>query len=281
MPKKALLCGILGESNSCNAKEGNPFGPFWDTFNIDFVNSEFYGPLHYDTYHHDMVKQWNERYPPVKWPVLAFTGAPASFPVQLENKVLQKYLKWSEEIANIAKSFIQKVLSKGPYFGIHLRNGVDWSRACSHIPQSPNLFAAPQCLGYKNEKGPATMDMCLPTKETIIRQLKRTIKNYNSKRDADKQLKSIFIASDNNHMLDELRDALKRMKVDVFKYDKTNPHVDLAILGRANHFIGNCISSFSAFVKRERDSKGLPSTFWAFPSEKSSMATTYTVHDEL
>lgn len=226
-----------------------------------------------------MAKQWYERYPPKKWPVLAFTGAPASFPVQMENRGLHKYLRWSNEINDLADMFIRNVLPKGPFFGIHLRNGVDWSRACSHIPQSPNLFAAPQCLGYKNEKGGATMDMCLPTKETVIRQLKRTIKNYNSKRDKDGHLRALYVASDSNHMLDELRDALKRMKVDVFKYDKNNPHVDLAILGRANHFIGNCISSYSAFVKRERDANNFPSTFWSFPTEKSSMTTN--AHDEL
>lgn len=62
------------ETKTCNAKEGNPFGPFWDTFGIDFVKSEFYGPLHYDVHHGNMTKQWQERYPADKFPVLAFTG---------------------------------------------------------------------------------------------------------------------------------------------------------------------------------------------------------------
>lgn len=57
-----------GENESCNAKQGNPFGPFWDTFNIDFIASEFYGPLHYDVYHTNIAEKWKEKYPPKKWP---------------------------------------------------------------------------------------------------------------------------------------------------------------------------------------------------------------------
>ncbi|KAL3280603.1 hypothetical protein HHI36_003834 [Cryptolaemus montrouzieri] len=264
-------------NKSCNAKEGNPFGPFWDTYSIDFVDSEFYGPLHYDVYHHNMAKEWNLKYPPEKWQVLAFTGAPASFPVQQENRHLHKYLEWSDEISSKADSFIENTLPKGAFIGIHLRNGIDWVRACEHIKDSPNLFAAPQCLGYRNEKGKATQDMCLPTKETIVRQLKRAIKNINSSGSKDKIIKSVFVASDSNHMINDLNDALKRMKVEVFKYPQNNPHVDLAILGRANHFIGNCISSYTAFVKRERDVHGFSSSFWAFPKDKARSST----HDEL
>lgn len=111
---------------SCNPKEGNPFGPFWDTYNIDFVDSEFYGPLHYDVHHTDVADQWKKKYPVVSWPVLAFTGAPATFPVQLENKNLQKCLQWSDSISNKAKTFIKEKLPPGAFIGIHLRNGIDW-----------------------------------------------------------------------------------------------------------------------------------------------------------
>lgn len=60
------------------------------------------------------------------FPVIAFTGAPGSFPVQDENRVLQKYLVWTEKIANQAKTFIKNKLPAGAYIGIHLRNGIDW-----------------------------------------------------------------------------------------------------------------------------------------------------------
>lgn len=72
--KRVAFCYTNRGDNGCNPKEGNPFGPFWDTFEVDFTGSEFYGPLHYDIYHHHMAEKWSEQYPADKWPVIAFTG---------------------------------------------------------------------------------------------------------------------------------------------------------------------------------------------------------------
>lgn len=58
--------------------------------------------------------------------VLAFTGAPASFPVQQENRDLHKFLVWDNKIISRAINFIRHVLPIGSFVGIHLRNGVDW-----------------------------------------------------------------------------------------------------------------------------------------------------------
>ncbi|CAF4760694.1 unnamed protein product [Pieris macdunnoughi] len=254
--------------NSCNAKSGNPFGPFWDTFNIEFSDSEFYGPLNYDAYNEIIIQQWIIKYRPQEWPVLAFTGAPASFPVQAENVHLQKYLKWNVQILDKAKLFIKENMNGGGFLGLHLRNGQDWVRACEHVKDSPTLFAAPQCVGYKNEKGPLTSSMCLPTKGEMLKQVKRALKKF-------PDIKYVFVASDSNHMIEELKKSLKDFHVTLTKLNNSNPHLDLAILGKANYFIGNCVSSFSAFVKRDRDVSGLPSEFWSFPSRKKYK------HDEL
>lgn len=67
------------------------------------------------------------------------------------------------------------------------------------------------------------------------------------------------------------------MQIPVFRQEPpASPHLDLAILGRANYFIGNCISSFTAIVAREREVKGFPTFFWGFPNEK-----TFISHSEL
>ncbi|CAH2104709.1 unnamed protein product [Euphydryas editha] len=259
----------IGEiDNSCNAKSGNPFGPFWDTFNIDFVKSEFYGPLNYDAHNANMMELWRNNYPSSQWPVLAFTGAPASFPVQSENVHLQRYVTWNSDILNKSKLFIKNNFKGGGFLGIHLRNGQDWVKACQHVADSPKLFAAAQCVGYKNERGKLTSSMCLPQKSEIIKQVKRALKKH-------KDIKYIFVASDSNHMTEDFGIALQYLDVSVQRLKPSNPHLDLAILGQANYFIGNCVSSFTAFVKRERDVKGLPSEFWSFPERKKNK------HEEL
>ena len=63
------------------------------------------------------------------------------------------------------------------------------------------------------------------------------------------------------------------LQVKFSKSKKDNPHFDLALMARGDIFIGNCFSTFSAFVKRERDVKKLPSEFWGFKQ--------HVEHDEL
>lgn len=117
--------------------------------------------------------------------------------------------------------------------------------------------------------------MCFPSLSTIVKQLKRAIKKINAT--------AVFVASDRNHLISDLSLALKNLQVVVRKHQDESPHIDLAILEMSNLFIGNCVSSFSAFVKRSRDVDGFASEFWGYPPNMRSMKhqSPQNEHDEL
>jgi len=69
---------------------------------------------------------YTNRYPATQWPVLAFTGAPAPFPVQQQNTGLQKYLEWSDAMAAKRDDFIRDTIGNEKFLGIHLRLGSDF-----------------------------------------------------------------------------------------------------------------------------------------------------------
>ena len=75
----------------------------------------------------------NSRYPADKHPVLAFTGAPANFPVQQGHVALHKYLQWSKDYEAKRDQFIHDNIEEGRYIGIHLRLGSDFVRLYFNI----------------------------------------------------------------------------------------------------------------------------------------------------
>ncbi|KAH9505373.1 GDP-fucose protein O-fucosyltransferase 1 [Bulinus truncatus] len=245
--------------DECNAKDGSPFGPFWNWFSIDFDESVIFGPLFYDTESPRTISQWNEKYPSKDYPVLAFVGPPAGFPVSAYNAKLHKYMKWSQQYSQLADEFILENIPDRPFIGIHLRNGPDFEKACEHVTSTPNMFAAKQCIGERGEYGPTTYQMCLPSVKTVTGQVKNEVERLGAK--------AVFIATDYNDFVPELTKILPEVKF-VRQPFPADPLLDLAVLGRSDHFIGNCVSTFTAFVKRERDVNKLTTSFWAFQKKK-------------
>ena len=250
--------------DSCNAKHGSPFGPFWDSFGVSFVKSEMYAPLTFST-NHNNINRWKEKFPANKYPVLSMTGAPSSFPVSAEHVSIQRHVSWSRDLLQLATSWVNKNIGQGERFlGIHLRNGGDWTRACVHVesPGVKNLFASPQCLGYGAEHGSLTMELCSPNSHTIIQQLTETI--------SGQKYKHVFVASDHDHMIGQLNKMFHQDGVSFHKLEEDNFLLDLVILSISDHFIGNCVSSYTAVVKRIRDNDNKDSSFWAFKKKVRS-----------
>ncbi|MCP9264942.1 GDP-fucose protein O-fucosyltransferase 1 [Dirofilaria immitis] len=243
LPRKSIY--NTKKSFGCHAKEGNPFGPFWDYSNINFIGDVYYASDFPDAHFISSAsvrKRWNEKFPVDRYPVLSFISAPAAFPAQTDHHHLQRYLHWSEAIISEANKYVAKSLGR-PFIGIHLRNDIDWENVCRiiHNNGTENLFGSAICTG---ENSKLTAEMCLPSLETIIRDV--------TKKALALKVRSVFVSSDRNHYIDELGQELAPLQIIVKRRYPENLHINLAILSIADHFIGNCVSTLSAFVYRQR-----------------------------
>ena len=45
-----------------------------------------------------------------------------------KNRQAHAFLKWSDKMTKEVDEYVQNTLPKGPFVGIHLRNGIDWVR---------------------------------------------------------------------------------------------------------------------------------------------------------
>ena len=248
--KRVAFCwlpeSMKAEDKKCRMKEGSPFGPFWDSLGVDFVRDEAY----HISYLED--DKWKRKYPGDKYPVLAFRGAPASFPVQPQHRSLQRHLVFTEEVTGPGDHYIKENFGKEKFVGLHLRNGIDWQKACNHVSGQERYMASPQCVMDPGKT--LTKDMCLPSIEVVLSLTKKIVQQTGAS--------FVFVATDKNPLTKELEDYMTEQNIKVYHMDPWLAWVDLYVLSKADHFIGNCVSSFSAFAKRARDVEGKPSSFW-------------------
>jgi len=255
---RTAFCYSFRDGKSCAMKDGNPFGPFWDHFHVDFNSHVEHNNLFWNSWYEEAAIEWNKRFPRQKYPVMAFHGAPGTFPSLQRNQYLQKYVHFSDHISQKAEDFINNVI-KGRYVAIHLRNGFDMTRVCRDITQDKfeSLFSSAQCTGYDRKRA-LTEEMCHPSEEEIVRKVRKHLKRIDAS--------ILFIATDNDPMIELFQHELgEKVRIHTWKeqHDVDDTIIDLALLSRADFFIGNCVSSFTAFVRRQRESRNRPFDFFS------------------
>uniref|UniRef100_A0A1I8FUU8 GDP-fucose protein O-fucosyltransferase 1 n=1 Tax=Macrostomum lignano TaxID=282301 RepID=A0A1I8FUU8_9PLAT len=237
-------------------KVGNPFGPFWDAFGVNFDRDEFYGNTAGSSLGDS--ESWQRNYPSNRWPVLAFMGAPASFPAQPKHLGLHRHVAFNEEFLESLNLLMEANDLQRPILGVHLRNNVDFSRACGtllpQLPAGAGLFSSYQCFGPSSHLGQLSMKTCVPDDATILEDVNRLAKSLN--------IRTVFVATD----FDAKLSLMKKAAPEAVKFVSTQTlgtdvFQDVGLLTLADAVLLNCASSLSAFVRRSRDAAGRPSNY--------------------
>lgn len=247
-----------GARTSCDALGGEPFLTFWRSYNVSEDVSIFYSPL---STHPKDAKTWNESYPVSKYPVLAFVGAPSPFPTHKESIHIQRYLRFSEHVKKLALDYKHnKNFSSQPYLSIHLRRGIDWRKACELLKTNdhlPRLFSSNQCTGYPDHSDlqPLHYDTCFPATDTIIKNIRDTLKYYRNKTGQQINIVHVGTDMDDSELWSILKSEFSDLKFIINPSRDTIQDVliDIYLMANADVFIGNCVSSFSAFSARIRN----------------------------
>ena len=192
--------------------------------------------------------------PPEQHPVIALADSPGSYPVAAENRDLQRYLRWSDEVRTQGEAFLAKSIAR-PLLAVHIRNGTDWQQACRIAAGRRQFMASPQC-GLSDTAGAPmrtiTQAICLPGPDEVVRSIRLAQERFGP-------FRSVFIGTDADDYRPQIEAALGD---DIRVVRGGAPQLDLYVFGQADLFIGNCISSFTAFAVRERRVNGRRSMFF-------------------
>ena len=123
------------------------------------------------------------------------------------------------------------------------------------------LFSSKQCTSFYDSHDLLDYELCFPSFDTIIMQIKDII---NLKQQPHK-IRTVYIATDNDNatLWNQIHSNLPNITLIaptitissegvITNHEPPTPLIDAYLMTYSNHFIGNCVSSFSAFVSRLR-----------------------------
>eukprot|EP00042_Codosiga_hollandica_P039512 m.332225 g.332225 ORF g.332225 m.332225 type:complete len:370 (-) comp55631_c0_seq16:222-1331(-) len=245
-----MYCTHMSDTSRCYRNGTVPHDSFWTQQEIRFQSHKAI-----DLVFTDPPQRWIQEFTE---PVLVLSGAPAVFPVLASHRHVQGHLRWNDHVTSKAARFIEQRFSHG-FIAAHIRRGSDWKQACALVPRKEAFMASSQCNA---PNGAVTLEMCMPSMEAMVVQLESMITQTG--------LRSLYIGSDDVPSVISLRNALNAGKaagehVAVVQWNDADPFTDLRIFTLADHFIGNCVSSFTSVAVRYRRLEGKPVAFWGLP----------------
>jgi peptide-O-fucosyltransferase len=246
---------------SCDMRRGQPSTGFWDHYGIQFDESVFYDGSF-------------ASYPSERYPVIMLGGAPGNFPVEARDRELQKYVVFRDDILEEAAAVLRDV-SK-PVLSVHMRNSMDWKKACKHAVNRASWMESPQCLDGTNQL--VTEEMCFPSFNDTLKRIRDVVQQTGAR--------SVYVGADANPWVDELRRELAQgVEIVSNPFSGDSAYIrDQAVFSTTDSFLGNCISSFTGFAVRYRSINGLDSFFFGVDTvhagEKVDTAGTLQVPDE-
>lgn len=273
------------DAETCDALKGQPYEKFWSTFNISEDGAIFYKPLS-TSYHH--IEGWKSKFPPTSHRILAFVGAPSSFPAYKDAIRLQRHIRISDDIKLRALDFKRtKGFDGKPFLSMHIRHGSDWKKACQLLKSSGGLnqfFSSAQCTGYDSiSQTRLEYETCLPSYETISQKLNQSLDVFKAQEKCE--INHVHIATDHDDptMWKYLKEDFQDIEFIFSPRDHSmmSTMLDIYLMTTADVLIGNCISSFSAFPARIRSHQpGLDGMTFYFGFNLRQTGTSF-VNEEL
>lgn len=233
---------------NCAEFRGNPFVDFWRSAGVGFADSPASAAVTYSS----SAAEWEAAWPRQQHRVIALTGAPGPFPGEDPAvRRLQGLFAWTEPRRAQAAERAKRWFGTAPWIAAHIRIGPDWIKACKLGVGMRRFFASPQCTLPERRVSAAT---CTPTVEQMAAQLAAIAK--------ETAATGIFVGTDSKATFAALEAQLTGAGLLLHQLPENAPLEDLALFSIARHFVGNCVSSFTAVTVRERLARGEPSYFW-------------------
>jgi len=260
---RKAFCSPYG-NKSCKefGKLGVP-GNYWERIGLEFDGGDVRKVL--------TASNANEM---KEYDIIVMTTSKFSFPAPQSALRHHQMLKWSASISSKATQLIQEnIPSSEPFVTVHIRAAIDFIRACSHdntkrafenanFRELKKFFEARTC--FENGHN-VSYRMCEPRQDDYVNAVQNALERTSSCH--------VFVASDlkpsklskllSSKLLKPPSSRSDCSSVTLFsQQNSADPLVDLAVMAQGTHFIGNCVSSFTAIVARERRASARTTTYW-------------------